>query len=114
MSMGAICFTSSGRNGGCWVVLVFPPLFFLWKKDYIPQKKFWLPKKTQFKPKKKLQDLRPTKTRFVLISAIKLRFPPFVNPRCCHSDQLRSIVQVIVPLFARAGFSLAHGLFCMN
>ena len=27
MSMGAICFTSSGSNGGCWVVLVFPRLF---------------------------------------------------------------------------------------
>ena len=25
MSMGAICFTSSGSNGGCWVFLV-PPL----------------------------------------------------------------------------------------
>ena len=28
MSMGAICFTSSGSNGGCWVVLVFPRIFF--------------------------------------------------------------------------------------
>ena len=28
MSVGAICFTSSGSNGGCWVVLVFPRLFF--------------------------------------------------------------------------------------
>ena len=23
MSVGAICFTSSSSNGGCWVVLVF-------------------------------------------------------------------------------------------
>ena len=30
MSVGAICFTSSGSNGGCWVVLVFPRLLF-WK-----------------------------------------------------------------------------------
>ena len=28
MPVGAICFTSSGSNGGCWVVLVFPCLFF--------------------------------------------------------------------------------------
>ena len=28
LSVGAICFTSSGSNGGCWVVLVSPPLFF--------------------------------------------------------------------------------------
>ena len=28
MSVGAICFTSSGSNGGCWVVLLFPRLFF--------------------------------------------------------------------------------------
>ena len=28
MSVGAICFTSSGSNGGFWVVLVFPRLFF--------------------------------------------------------------------------------------
>ena len=27
MSMGAICFTSCGSNGGCWVVLVFLSLF---------------------------------------------------------------------------------------
>ena len=33
MSVGAICFTSSSSNGGCWVVLVFPCLFFFfWKK----------------------------------------------------------------------------------
>ena len=30
MSMEAICFTSSGSNGGCWVFVVFtpPPVFF--------------------------------------------------------------------------------------
>ena len=32
MSVGAICFTSSGSNGGCWLVLVFPRLFFFGNK----------------------------------------------------------------------------------
>ena len=36
MSVGAICFTSSGSNGGCWVVLVFPRLFLFWKKGFFP------------------------------------------------------------------------------
>ena len=34
MSVGAICFTSSGSNGGCWVVLVFPRLFFFGKNGF--------------------------------------------------------------------------------
>ena len=34
MSVGAICFASSGRNGGCWVVLVFPCLFFFLKGGF--------------------------------------------------------------------------------
>ena len=35
MSVGAICFTPSGSNGGCWVVLVFPRLF-LEKRVFFP------------------------------------------------------------------------------
>ena len=35
MSVGAMCFTSSGSNGGCWVVLLFPRLFlFFFKKGF--------------------------------------------------------------------------------
>ena len=34
MSVGAICFTSSGGNGGCWVVLVSPPPLFFGKKGF--------------------------------------------------------------------------------
>ena len=49
MSVGAICFTSSGSNGGCWVVLVFPRFFFL-KRD------FFFPYAT-FAKKKSLCDL---------------------------------------------------------
>ena len=37
MSLGAICFTSCS-NGGCWVVLVSPPLF--WKKVFFPYATF--------------------------------------------------------------------------
>ena len=36
MSVGAICFTSSGSNGGCWVVLVSPPPLFFGKKVFFP------------------------------------------------------------------------------
>ena len=32
MSVGAICFTSSGSNGNCWVVLVFPCLIIFFSK----------------------------------------------------------------------------------
>ena len=68
MSVGAICFTSSGSNGGCWVVLVFPRLFFgKWvffshtrltpkKKSLrdLHQKKISVEKKTRLTPKKKV------------------------------------------------------------
>ena len=52
MSVGAVCFTCTGSNGGCWVVLVFPRLFFLKKGVFFhtqltPKKKF-----TRFTPKK--------------------------------------------------------------
>ena len=103
MSVGAICFTSSGSNGGCWVVLVFPRLFFeKWgffshtrltpkKKKYptYTKKKISVEKKTRLTPKKKvyatyakkkkLRDLRQKKIkkRLTLISTIELRFPPF-------------------------------------
>ena len=68
MSVGAICFTSSGSNGGCWVVLVFPLPFFVEKWVFFPirdlrqkkkvyatytQKKISVEKKTRLTPKKK-------------------------------------------------------------
>ena len=31
---GALCFTSSGSNGGCWAVPVPPPPFFLEKWSF--------------------------------------------------------------------------------
>ena len=69
MSVGALCFTSSGSNGGCWVVLVFPRLFvFFWKNGFffpirdLRQKKF-----TRLTPKKfsveKKRDLRQKKDK---------------------------------------------------
>ena len=59
--MGAICFTSSGSNGGCWVVLVFPRLFFFffWKNGFF----FAIRdehQKIKF-PSKKKRDLRQKK-----------------------------------------------------
>ena len=64
MSVGAICFTSSGSNGSCWVVLVPPrPPFFFEKSGFLlyatcAEKKRSLralhpktvPKKTRFTP----------------------------------------------------------------
>ena len=85
MSVGAICFTSSGSKGGCWVVLVFPRLFFFFflKKGFFSH--------TRLTPKKKsLRDLhqkkisvkknatyaqKKNKKRLALISTIELRFP---------------------------------------
>ena len=59
MSVGAICFTSSGSNGGCWVVLVFPRFFFFFGKNcfFFPmrdlrQKKKFLSKKNAAYSKK--------------------------------------------------------------
>ena len=69
MSVGAICFTSSGSNGGCWVVLMFPRLFFFfWKKGFFSpyatytKKKNCRRKRTRLTPKKKLRDLRQKKS----------------------------------------------------
>ena len=77
MSVGAICFTSSGSNGGCWVVLVSPRLFFFlekWvfffirdlrqkKKVYATytKKKISVEKKRDLRQKKKPRDLRQKK-----------------------------------------------------
>ena len=77
MSAGAICFTSSGSNGGCWVLLVSPRLFFLEKsfffhKRLTPKKKvystytkkknkFPSKKNATYAKKKKLCDLRQKK-----------------------------------------------------
>ena len=111
MSVGAICFTSSGSNGGCWVVLVFPRLFFGKMGFFSPyatyakKKKFTrlTPKKNfrrkknatyakkkvyaTYAKKKKLRDLRQKKIkkRLTLISTIELRFPPFQICSLCRA-----------------------------
>ena len=89
MFVGAICFTSSGSNGGCWVVLVSPPppffpgkkVFFLATcakkqslRDLRLTKKVLVEKKTRLAPKKSYVTYGK-KTRFMLVSAIELRFP---------------------------------------
>ena len=98
MSVGAMCLASSGRNGGCWRVLVFPRLFFgggngvffpirdLRQKkslrDLNQKKKFRRKKNRNLRQKKKLRDLRQNnkiKKRLTLISTIELRFPPVVG-----------------------------------
>ena len=69
MSVGAICFTSSGSNGGCGVVLVFPLFFFKEKWGFFSH--------TRFTPKKKFTRLPPKKKKNsveIIISALRL-FP---------------------------------------
>ena len=66
MSVGAICFTSSGSNGGCWVVLVFPRHFFWIKGVFSPirdlhQKKKITAKKNPIYAKKKVTRFTPKK-----------------------------------------------------
>ena len=60
MSVGAKCFTSSGSNGGCWVVLVFSRLFFFLEKwVFFPH--------ARLTPKKKsLRDLHQKKKKIPL------------------------------------------------
>ena len=105
MSVGAICFTSSGSNGGCWVVLVFPRLFF-WGGEkgfffphgtyaeknvyatYTKKEIHFRRKKNATYAKKEVTQLTPNKIKkqftnkikkqFTLISTIELRFPPCV------------------------------------
>ena len=91
MSVGAICFTSSGSNGGCWVVLVFPRfVFFFGKMGFffpirdlrekkslrnLHQKKKFPSKKNATYAKKKSYATYAKKKRLTLISTIELRFP---------------------------------------
>ena len=73
MSVGAICFTSSGSNGGCWVVLVFPRLFFF----FFLEKWVFFPH-TRLTPRKKIYATyakKKIKKRLTLISTIELRIP---------------------------------------
>ena len=103
MSVGAICFTSSGSNGGCWVVLVFLRLFFLEKWVFLshtrltpkkkkftrltPKKKISVGKKNvTYASKKKLRDLRQKK---------KATYAYFHNPVTLSS--MRSALQGDMP-----------------
>ena len=65
MSVGAMCFTSSGSNGGCWVVLVFflGNLLFLKKGFFSPQ--------TTYAKRKSLRNLHQKKS---LVEEKKTRF----------------------------------------
>ena len=70
MSVRAICFTSSGSNGGCWVVLVFPRLFFFGKNEFFcpirdlrQKKKIPSKKKRDLRQKKKVTRLTPKKNK---------------------------------------------------
>ena len=97
MSVGAICFTSSGSNGGCWVVLVFPRLyfFFLEKWVFFPHTRLTLKKKSlrdlhQKKnfPSKKKRDLRQKKKLRDLRQKIKIKKRLTLFSTSCASSQL--------------------------
>ena len=107
MSVGAICFTSSGSNGGCWVVLVFPRFFFCGKMSFFspyttyakinkftrltPKKKF--PSKKNATYAKKKSDAtyakKKIKKRLTLFSTIELRFPHPGMTVCSWLQQLQ-------------------------
>ena len=81
MSVGAICFTSSGSNGVCWVVLVFPRPF-LENRVFFPYATYAKKLFTRLTPKKKNSVKKNAtyapqkiKKRVTLISTIELRFP---------------------------------------
>ena len=78
MSVGAICFTSSGSNGGCWVVFVFPRPF-LEKRGFFSHTPL-TPKKEVYRTYTKKNFCR-NKKRVTLISTIELRFP---RVGCAH------------------------------
>ena len=93
MSVGAICFTSSGSNGGCWVVLVFPRLFFLeqgfffsihdFQQKTFPSKK----KKRDLRQKKKLRDLLQKKNKTATYA--------YFHNRATLSSTIREIRQLL-------------------
>ena len=96
MSMGAICFTFSSSNGGCWVVLVSPPppfFCFLEKRGFFPHtpknflrhlhpppKKNSVQKKRGLRQKKSCVTYAKKKKRVTLISAIELHFLRALTP----------------------------------
>ena len=90
MSVGAICFTSSGSNGGCWMVLVFPPppfflsffLFFF----FLRKKGFFFPVR-KLRQKKKFTRLTPK--NFPLKNAI---YAYFHNQATLSSSCMNRIV----------------------
>ena len=79
MSVGAICFTSSGSNGGCWVVLVFPHLFFFLKNG------FFFP----------IRDLRQKKKVYATYTKKKINFRRKKNATYAKKKKLRDLRQKI-------------------
>ena len=76
MSVGAICFTSSGSNGSCWVVLVFPRLFFLFfeKRVFFSIRNLRQKKNlTRLSPKKKTPQREVVRSS----AGVGVVYPPF-------------------------------------
>ena len=75
MSVGAIiiiCFTSSGSNGDCWVVLVFPRLFFSKKGFFFPYATYAKKKSLRDLHQKKIPSKKTHFTRKHLCAPMKL------------------------------------------
>ena len=120
MSVGAICFTSSGSNGGCWVVLVFPRLFFgkmgffLPIRDLRQKKKFtrltqkkinFRRKKSAAYAKKKVTRLTPKKKyksdlRLFPQSSYAFlpRYAPHLETTSLHNNNVRCLHTLPPPL----------------
>ena len=90
MSVGAICFTSSSSNGGCWVVLVSPsPRFF--DKGFLPHTRLTPNTKVLLEKKR---DLRQKKSYLTYAKKKKANYTSFRNR---------------VTLFSLTGASLGGG-----
>ena len=90
MFVRATRFTSRGSNGGYWVGVVFPRLFFLFEKRFFFHTGFTAKKSLRDLRQKnfgvKKRDLRQKKScatcakknykRVTVISTIEVRFPP--------------------------------------
>ena len=76
MSVGAICFTSSGSNGGCWVVLVYPPPLFCFLFVFFLKKAFFFPCAT-YPPKKGHATYTTKKSQSRLFPQLSYAFIPW-------------------------------------
>ena len=113
MSVGAICFASSGSDGGCWVVLVFSRPFFLERRvffpirDLHPQKKIYVTYTKKIFPAKKAQ-LKPKK-KYVTYAKKKSASYAYFHNRATLSLCVSLVSEPPPPLVGGAGGPMGKG-----